>query len=92
MRSSLSETIKTKSYSSMKYNPLFSTFKEGEVILQVRESKDDGRTCTGCWYAGFKGPSNNKVRNYPYSCCTHGHICTPAIRKDKKQVVFTKIK
>jgi hypothetical protein len=75
----------------MKYNPIGTAFKEGEHILQVRESKDDGRTCTGCWYASFTRMKKKKYRNYPYSCYTHGHACTRAIRKDKKQVVFTKI-
>ncbi len=75
----------------MKFNPIGSTFKEGEHTLQVRESKDDGRTCTGCWYAGWKGTRNNKIRNYPLSCCVHGHVCTPALRKDRKQVVFSKV-
>ena len=75
----------------MKYNPLGSVFKEGEHILEVRESKDDGRTCTGCWYTGYTGNRRKKRRNYPYSCITHGHACTRAIRLDRKQVVFTKI-
>ena len=76
----------------MKYNPIGSTFVEGKLTLQVRESKDDGRTCTGCWYNSTTGPRNNKKRNYPYSCYTHGHLCTAAMRKDKKQVVFVKMK
>ena len=50
-----------------------------------KESKDDGRTCKGCWYNSW---INRKCRAYPYSCCTHGHACTPANRKDKKQVIF----
>ncbi len=75
----------------MKYNPIGSVFKEGEHILKVTESKDDGRTCTGCWYASWTGTRLKKIRNYPYSCITHGHACTRAIRKDRKQVVFTKI-
>lgn len=75
----------------MKYNPVGSTFKEGEHTLQVRVSQDNGKTCTGCWYTGYTGARNNKVRNYPYSCITHRHACTAAIRKDKQQVVFTKI-
>ena len=74
----------------MKYNPLGSVFKEGEHILQVRESKDDGRTCNGCWYASVVHGKKN-VRNYKSSCYVHGHVCTPALRKDRKQVVFTKI-
>ena len=75
----------------MKFNPIGSTFKEGNVTLKVKVSKDEGRTCTGCWYAGFKGPTSNKKRNYPYSCFTHGHVCTPVYRKDRKQVVFTQV-
>jgi hypothetical protein len=74
----------------MKYNPLGSTFKEGEHILQVRVSKDGGRTCTGCWYAG-ESDKKKRIKNYKGSCFSHGHACTPANRKDKKQVVFTKI-
>ena len=75
----------------MKFNPIGSVFKEGEHILQVRESIDDGKTCTGCWYVSWTGTKSNKKRNYPYSCCTHGHACTRVNRKDRKQVVFTKI-
>jgi len=46
----------------MKFNPIGSTFKEGNVTLKVKVSKDEGRTCTGCWYAGFKGPTSNKKK------------------------------
>lgn len=76
----------------MKYNPIGSVFKEGEHILEVRESKYEGRTCTGCWYNSSTRKGNVKKRNYPYSCYTHGHLCTSAMRKDKKQVIFKKIK
>ena len=76
----------------MKFNPIGSTFKEGVHTLEVQESKDDGRTCTGCWYVSWTGTRLQKKRNYPYSCITHGHVCTPALRKDRKQVVFKKIK
>lgn len=75
----------------MRYNPIGSTFKEGEHILKVVESQDDGRTCTGCWYASVTGPRNNQKRVFPNSCYVHGHVCTPTYRKDRKQVVFTKV-
>jgi hypothetical protein len=69
----------------MKYNPINSTFVEGDKTLIVKESRDEGRTCRGCWYNSW---INRKCRAYPYSCCTHGHACTPTNRKDKKQVIF----
>ena len=72
----------------MKYNPIGSLFKEGTNVLQVKESKDLGITCKGCWYNGWK---NKRQRNYPYGCCTHGHVCTPYYRKDRKHVIFEKI-
>lgn len=72
----------------MKFNPIGSTFKEGSNVLLVKESKDLGVTCKGCWYNGWK---NSRQRNYPYGCCTHGHVCTPYYRKDKKHVIFEKI-
>ena len=62
----------------MKFNPIGSTFKEGNVTLQVVEVKEP--KCRGCWY-------NNK-KNYGSSCCTHQHACTSGGRKDKKQVIF----
>lgn len=73
----------------MKFNPIGTTFKEGDVVLKVVESKDNGKTCTGCWYNSRTGPKNNQKHVYTHSCYVHGHICTPALRKDKKQVVFT---
>ncbi len=75
----------------LKYNPLGSVFKEGEHILQVEESKDGGRTCNGCWYASVVH-GNKNIRNYKKSCFTHGHVCTPLYRKDRKQVIFKKVK
>lgn len=75
----------------MKFNPIGSTFLEGNVTLKVVESKDKGRTCKGCWYIGHKDGDPNK-KNYPGSCYTHGHACTSNMRKDRKQVVFTKVK
>ena len=75
----------------MKYNPIGSTFTEGEHTLQVMASQDQGRTCTGCWYTGYKGTRSNKIRNYPHGCYVHGHACTPSNRKDREFVVFTKI-
>ena len=69
----------------MKFNPINSIFKEDTVTLIVKESKNG--TCKGCWYNGWK----NKKRNYPYSCYTHGHACTPYYRKDKKHVIFKEV-
>jgi len=71
-------------------NPLGSTFLEGGVTLVVAESKNNGRTCFGCWYARRKSTTNS-TRAYPYGCYQHGHACTPANRKDGKQVVFMKL-
>jgi len=75
----------------MKYDSIGSTFREGKYTLEVRESEDDGRTCTGCWYASVVHGNHNR-RNYNGSCYLHGHACTPINRKDGKQVVFTRIK
>ena len=75
----------------MKFNPIGSTFKEGEHTLQVRESKDGGRSCRGCYYNGWKTVNGKKKRNYPYGCYAHRHACTSGGRKDVKQVVFVKI-
>ena len=72
----------------MKYNPINSIFKEGNITLIVKESKDIGVTCKGCWYNGWK---NSKERNYTSSCYYHGHACTPFYRKDKKHVIFEKV-
>ena len=71
----------------MKYNPLNSVFKEGNVLLKVVRCKNNGASCRGCWYNGY---SDNK-RNYPYHCFIHGHVCTPTNRKDKAQVIFQKV-
>ena len=76
---------------NLKTDPIGSTFQEGEHILQVRESKDNGRTCTGCWYASQIRSNGKKIRNYNSSCYAHGHACTSGVRKDGKQVVFVKI-
>lgn len=75
----------------MKYydDPIDTTFKEGDVTLMVKETKDPS-TSTGCWYAGYKDRKKS-LRNYTSSCYLHKHACTPAIRKDKKQVVFAKV-
>ena len=73
-----------------KYNPINSIFKEGQVTLKVVESKDNGRTCHGCWYNG-RSIVNGK-RNYGASCYLHKHLCTPMLRKDKKQVIFVEVK
>ena len=70
-------------------NAIGSTFSEGEVTLEVRETKDCS-TCTGCWYAGYRDRKRS-LRNYTSACCYHRHACTPANRKDKKQVIFAKI-
>ena len=75
----------------MKYNPIGASFKEGKVILVAKESKDNGKTCTGCWYTGWKNVEGKRKRNYPYGCFTHGHVCTPYYRKDKKHVIFEKV-
>ena len=68
----------------MKYNPLGSTFKEGETTLKVELAKYKGqKSCRGCWY-------NRK--KYRGSCYIHGHVCTPYIRKDNNNVIFTEVK
>ena len=72
----------------MKYNPIGTTFMEGDVLLLVQESFGNTSTCSGCFYMS----KDNKGRNiYHGSCFTHGHVCTPYYRKDKKHVVFRKI-
>lgn len=72
----------------MKYNPIGTTFKEGNVLLLVQESLGSLCTCTGCYYVA-KDKNGHQI--YRGSCCTHGHVCTPYYRKDKKHVVFRKI-
>lgn len=74
------------------YNEIGSTFKEGDIILVVKESEDDGRSCRGCYYSSWKTVNGKKKRNYPYGCCVHRHTCTSAIRKDRKQVIFSSYK
>lgn len=69
------------------YNEVGTTFQEGELTLMVVESEDGGRTCAGCWY-NYK--FKNK-KNYAGSCYQHRHACTAHTRKDKKQVVFSKV-
>ena len=63
-------------------NPIGSTFKEGDVTLQVQEIAIL-TTCKGCWYANKK--------NYQGSCFSHRHACTSAGRRDRKQVIFRKV-
>ena len=69
-----------------KFNPIGTTFQEGNVILKVVEIKDP-RTCKGCWYAG----KTDGKRNWS-SCYTHLHACTSGNRKDRKQVIFSEVK
>ena len=64
------------------YNPIGSTFKEGNTTLKVVVISDY-RTCTGCYYT-------NKA-HYRGSCYTHRHACTSSSRKDKKQVIFVPV-
>lgn len=71
-----------------KYNPIGSTFKEGDVTLLVVESKDGGSTCKGCFYSSY---IDRTKRAYNGSCFTHGHACTTHLRKDRKQVIFKKV-
>lgn len=71
----------------MRYDPIGTTFLEGDVTLTPQESRDNGCTCKGCWYHSWTSDS----RNYNSSCYVHGHACTPATRKDKKQVIFVKV-
>lgn len=75
-----------------KYNPINSIFKEENVTLKVVESKDNGRTCHGCWYNGRSIVNGKEKRNYGASCYLHKHLCTPTLRKDKKQVIFVEVK
>lgn len=72
----------------LKYNPVGTTFKEGDLVLKVQVSEGNKPTCAGCYYGSLK---KNRSRVYPYSCCVHGHVCTPYYRKDKKHVVFRKV-
>ena len=72
----------------MKFNPIGSTFTEGDVTLQVVEIKDYS-TCKGRWYAGRK--KGTDMHNWSAGCYSHQHACTAHNRKDRKQVVFTKI-
>ena len=67
------------------FNPIGSTFQEGNVILKVVKIKDS--RCKGCWYAG----STDGKKNYNKSCCSHKHACTSGNRKDRKQVIFAKV-
>ena len=63
-------------------DPIGTTFDYEGNELTVTESIDGGRTCRGCWFAR---------KEYRKACYQHRHACTPANRKDKKQVVFEKI-
>ena len=72
---------------TMKYNPIGTTFMEGDVTLTPKESRDNGCTCDGCWYHS----RTDHRRNYHASCYIHGHACTPVNRKDRKQVIFVKV-
>jgi len=72
---------------TMKYNPIGTTFMEGDVTLTPKESRDGGRTCNGCWYNSY----TKDRRTYGSSCYVHGHACTPINRKDRKQVIFVKV-
>lgn len=65
------------------FNPLGSTFKEGGVTLAVVEMKTSA-TCHGCWFASLEG----RIR----SCNIHGHMCTPYLRKDGRNVMFQRVK
>ena len=71
----------------MKFDPIGSTFKEGDVTLKVVQIKD-WRTCKGCWY---KKRVNGR-RLFSGACYVHGHACTSGNRKDKKQVIFVEQK
>ena len=74
----------------MTYRSIGSIFKEGNVILQVVESKDPSN-CLGCWYNAHHKENGKFVSNYGFSCCCHGNVCTPFYRKDKKHVIFKKL-
>lgn len=67
------------------FNPIGTTFEQGDVTLKVVETKNP-QTCKGCWYAG----QTNGIRNYSRSCVSHKHACTSGNRKDRKQVIFVK--
>lgn len=73
---------------SLRYDPIGSTFKEGDVFLMVQEGVQDGSSCAKCFYNYHK---ENGGRLFSGSCYSHGHACTPLNRKDKKHVVFRKI-
>lgn len=73
-----------------KYNHIGTTFMEGRVRLRVEEMHGDITNCKGCWYAGENKQTGK--RNYNSSCYIHGHMCTPLNRKDRKQVIFVKVK
>lgn len=74
----------------MKYidEPIGSVFTEGEMTLKVVESKDNGVSCRGCFYNSWQTINGKAVSRYPYGCYVHRHACTPANRKDNKQVLF----
>lgn len=65
------------------YNRLGSTFMEGGIMLKVVEQSEYDYTCHGCYYARESVRAN---------CSKHGHMCTPYLRKDKKNVIFKFIK
>ena len=72
-----------------KYNPLHSEFIYGSVLLKVHECVGPDASCEGCW---FNGRHHKTKRNFNGSCFLHAHACTPANRKDRKQVVFKFVK
>lgn len=72
----------------MKYNPIGTVFKEGNVLLLVEEGVQDGSSCARCYY-NAKDKKGSKIHGT--SCFFHGHACTPINRKDKKHVIFRKI-
>lgn len=71
----------------MKYNPIGTTFKEGDITLKVEAIKW-GCACDGCWYGG----RHDNKRNYNAGCHIHGHACTPINRRDRKQVIFVEVR
>lgn len=60
--------------------PIGSIFIYDGIKLEVKEITNI-RFCTGCYFA-----------NQGISCYKHKYACTPANRKDKKQVVFSRVK
>ena len=72
----------------MKYNPVGSIFKEGDVTLKVQELPPNIFACDGCWYNKRHG----NLCNYNGACFKHGHACTSGNRKDHKQVIFVQVK